>query len=47
MTEDERTVNVAIPPELHKALKVFAAQNETKVKTVVCLAIEAYLKQNK
>ena len=45
MTEEKTAINVAIDPNLHKRLKVFAAQNEIKVKDVVAQAIAAFIKK--
>lgn len=39
----EVNINVALPAELHRALKVYAAQNLLTVKDTVIAAIEAWV----
>ena len=42
-----KNLNIKIPPQIHKRLKLYATFNNTTIKNVVIEAIEDYLNKRK
>lgn len=45
--EHEEYINIVVPRELKKKLKIYAANHETNIKQVVIEALERFLKDKK